>query len=84
MPKYANMVYNGFWFAPEREMLQAAIDQTQAVVNGKVRLKFYRFHFIRGCCLHINKTFTKNIGLQCYLSEIYQLTNALHMIIWRT
>jgi argininosuccinate synthase len=36
------MVYNGFWFAPEREMLQAAIDQTQAVVNGEVRLKFYK------------------------------------------
>ena len=46
MPKYANMVYNGFWFAPEREMLQAAIDQTQAVVNGKVRLKFYKGNVI--------------------------------------
>jgi argininosuccinate synthase len=37
MPKYANMVYNGFWFAPEREMLQAAIDQTQAVVKGLLK-----------------------------------------------
>jgi argininosuccinate synthase len=46
MPKYANMVYNGFWFAPEREMLQAAIDQTQAVVNGEVRLKFYKGNVI--------------------------------------
>ncbi|SMN12874.1 Argininosuccinate synthase [Bathymodiolus heckerae thiotrophic gill symbiont] len=46
MPKYANMVYNGFWFAPEREMLQAAIDQTQAVVNGTVRLKFYKGNVI--------------------------------------
>jgi argininosuccinate synthase len=42
MPKYANMIYNGFWFAPEREMLQAAIDQTQEVVNGVVRLKLYK------------------------------------------
>ncbi len=42
MPKYAEMVYNGFWFAPEREMLQAAIDQTQATVNGTVRLKLYK------------------------------------------
>jgi len=42
MPKYAEMVYNGFWFAPEREMLQAAIDQTQEVVNGTVRLKLYK------------------------------------------
>ncbi|BBB23700.1 argininosuccinate synthase [Isorropodon fossajaponicum endosymbiont JTNG4] len=42
MPKYAEMVYNGFWFAPEREMLQAAIDNTQETVNGIVRLKFYK------------------------------------------
>jgi argininosuccinate synthase len=46
MPKYAKMIYNGFWFAPEREMLQAAIDQTQAVVNGIVRLKFYKGNVI--------------------------------------
>ncbi|SMN11633.1 Argininosuccinate synthase [uncultured Candidatus Thioglobus sp.] len=46
MPKYANMIYNGFWFAPEREMLQAAIDQTQSVVNGIVRLKFYKGNVI--------------------------------------
>ena len=42
MPRYASMVYNGFWFSPERLMLQAAIDQTQAVVNGEVRLKLYK------------------------------------------
>ena len=42
MPKYAEMVYNGFWFAPERVMLQAAIDQTQESVNGTVRLKLYK------------------------------------------
>lgn len=42
MPKYAKLVYNGFWFAPEREMLQAAIDKTQRNVNGSVRLKLYK------------------------------------------
>ena len=42
MPRYAEMVYNGFWFSPEREMLQAAIDQTQANVTGSVRLKLYK------------------------------------------
>lgn len=42
MPKYAQMIYNGFWFAPEREMLQAAIDQTQTTVNGVVRLQLYK------------------------------------------
>jgi argininosuccinate synthase len=42
MPRYAKLVYNGYWFSPEREMLQAAVDQTQGVVNGVVRLKLYR------------------------------------------
>lgn len=46
MPKYAEMIYNGFWFAPERKMLQAAIDQTQSVVNGVVRLKLYKGNVI--------------------------------------
>jgi argininosuccinate synthase len=42
MPKYAELVYNGFWFAPEREMLQAAIDKSQELVTGEVRLKLYK------------------------------------------
>ncbi|MEZ5735937.1 MAG: argininosuccinate synthase [Novosphingobium sp.] len=42
MPRYAELIYNGFWFAPEREMLQAAIDHSQAKVNGTVRLKLYK------------------------------------------
>ena len=42
MPKYAELIYNGFWFAPEREMLQAAIDRSQEFVTGRVRLKLYR------------------------------------------
>ena len=42
MPRYAELIYNGFWFAPEREMLQAAIDHSQAKVTGTVRLKLYK------------------------------------------
>ena len=42
MPRYAEMIYNGYWFAPERVALQALIDNTQTVVNGEVRLKLYR------------------------------------------
>jgi argininosuccinate synthase len=42
MPKYAELIYNGFWFAPEREMLQAAIDQSQRYVTGRVTLKLYK------------------------------------------
>jgi argininosuccinate synthase len=42
MPKYAELIYNGFWFSPEREMLQAAIDNSQEFVSGRVRLKLYK------------------------------------------
>ncbi len=46
MPKYAELVYNGFWFAPEREMMQAAIDHSQQYVSGRVRLKLYKGNVI--------------------------------------
>ena len=42
MPKYAELIYYGFWFSPEREMLQAAIDKSQEFVSGRVRLKLYK------------------------------------------
>ena len=42
MPRYAELIYNGFWFSPEREMLQAAIDKSQEHVTGTVRLKLYK------------------------------------------
>ena len=42
MPRYASLIYNGFWFAPEREMLQAAIDYSQKLVTGQVRVKLYK------------------------------------------
>jgi len=46
MPRYAEMIYNGFWFAPEREMLQAAIDKASEPVTGTVRLKLYKGNVI--------------------------------------
>ena len=46
MPRYAELVYYGFWFAPEREMLQAAIDKSQEFVSGSVRLKLYKGNVI--------------------------------------
>jgi argininosuccinate synthase len=42
MPRYARMVYNGYWFSPERQLLQGLIDASQATVNGTVRLKLYK------------------------------------------
>ena len=46
MPRYAELVYNGFWFSPEREMLQAAIDSCRGAVNGVVRVKLYKGNVI--------------------------------------
>jgi argininosuccinate synthase len=42
MPRYAELIYNGLWFSPEREMLQALIDKSQAMVTGQVRIKLYK------------------------------------------
>ena len=42
MPRYAELIYNGLWFSPEREMLQALIDKSQEKVTGTVRLKLYK------------------------------------------
>jgi argininosuccinate synthase len=42
MPRYASLIYNGFWFSPEREMLQALIDKSQEHVTGTVRVKLYK------------------------------------------
>ena len=46
MPRYAELIYNGFWFSPEREALQALIDKTQETVTGDVRLKLYKGNVI--------------------------------------
>jgi argininosuccinate synthase len=42
MPRYARMIYNGYWFSPERKLLQTLIDESQHPVNGTVRLKLYK------------------------------------------
>ncbi len=46
MPRYAELIYNGYWWSPERKIMQTAIDETQAQVNGKVRLKLYKGNVI--------------------------------------
>ena len=46
MPRYASLIYNGYWWSGERKMLQTAIDESQATVNGKVRLKLYKGNVI--------------------------------------
>ncbi|HDR46497.1 MAG TPA: argininosuccinate synthase [Geoalkalibacter subterraneus] len=44
VPRYAEMIYNGYWFSPERKVLQALIDESQQTVNGKARVKLYKGH----------------------------------------
>ena len=46
IPKYSELVYNGFWFAPEREVLQALVDESQKHVSGTVRVKLYKGNII--------------------------------------
>jgi argininosuccinate synthase len=63
MPKYASIIYNGYWWSPEREMLQAAIDQTQEVVNGVVRLKLYKGNvYVAGRKSESNSLFDESIA----------------------
>jgi argininosuccinate synthase len=63
MPRYAKQVYNGYWFAPERLMLQAAIDETQQVVNGVVRLKLYKGNvYVVGRKSETNSLFDESIA----------------------
>ena len=50
MPRYAELVYNGFWFSPERRALQAAIDATQEFATGTVRVKLYKASAQNLCC----------------------------------
>ncbi len=63
MPKYASMVYNGYWWSPEREALQTLIDKTQEVVNGVVRLKLYKGNvYVAGRKSETNSLFDVSIA----------------------
>jgi argininosuccinate synthase len=63
MPRYAELIYNGYWFSPERQMLQSAIDQTQQVVNGVVRLKLYKGNvYVSGRKSETNSLFDASIA----------------------
>jgi len=55
MPRYARMIYNGYWFSPERELLQKLIDESQQSVNGAVRLKLYK-----GTVMTVGRSSPKN------------------------
>ncbi|MBU2591115.1 MAG: argininosuccinate synthase [Nitrospinota bacterium] len=75
MPKYAELVYNGFWFSPEREMMQAAIDAGQTNVSGVVRLKLYK-----GNCMLVGRKSAKSLYSQDYATfeaeDVYRQADA--------
>ncbi|MCX4188087.1 argininosuccinate synthase [Methylophaga sp. OBS4] len=63
MPRYANLVYNGYWWAPERVMMQAMIDQSQKTVNGKVKVKLYKGNVVVvGRASETNSLFDESIA----------------------
>ena len=63
MPKYANYIYNGFWFSPEREYLQKFIDSTQKNVNGIVKLSLYKGNvIIKGRKSEKNSLYSANLA----------------------
>ena len=62
IPKYAQLVYNGFWFAPEREAIQALVTETQKTVNGEVRLKLYKGNVINAGRRSPNSLYDEDIA----------------------
>ncbi|MDF1588306.1 MAG: argininosuccinate synthase [Gammaproteobacteria bacterium] len=63
MPRYASLIYNGYWWSPERELLQTMIDQSQQTVNGKVRIKLYKGNVIvAGRASETNSLFDESIA----------------------
>src|SRR5690606_27486244 len=79
MPRYAKLIYQGYWFSPEREMLQAAIDATQKNVEGKVRLKLYK-----GNVMVVGRESSKSLYDDAYSTfekdEVYKQKDAYRFI----
>jgi argininosuccinate synthase len=75
MPRYAKLIYQGYWFSPEREMLQAAIDETQKYVEGEVRLKLYK-----GNVIVVGRTSSKSLYSEAHSTfeedEVYNQKDA--------
>lgn len=61
IPRYADMIYNGFWFSPERELLQKTMDETQKKVNGTVRLKLYK-----GNCIPVGRKSDQSLYFESF------------------
>jgi argininosuccinate synthase len=75
MPRYAKLIYNGYWWSPERQMLQAAIDETQKFVEGEVKLKLYK-----GNVMVVGRTSPKSLFSEAHSTfeedEVYDQSDA--------
>ncbi len=79
IPRYSEMVYNGFWFSPERELLQTTMDATQKTVNGTVRLKLYK-----GNCIPVGRKSDQSLYQESFATfeedEVYNQADATGFI----
>jgi len=79
IPRYAELIYNGFWFSPEREFLQKTMDECQASVNGVVRLKLYK-----GNCLAVGRKSDNSLYQESFATfeadQVYQQADATGFI----
>lgn len=81
IPKYSELVYNGFWFAPERYALQALVDETQKTVNGEVRLKLYKGNVICAGRRSSNSLYSESIAtMEGGAEEAYNQNDATGFI----
>lgn len=81
IPEYAAMVYNGFWFAPEREAIQALVTKTQETVNGEVRLKLYKGNVMQAGRRSPNSLYSEEIAtMEGGYEELYNQNDATGFI----
>jgi argininosuccinate synthase len=75
VPRYAKLIYNGFWFSPERELLQRTMDDAQTPVNGVVRLKLYK-----GNCIPVGRKSDNSLYSEAFATfeedEVYNQSDA--------
>ncbi len=79
IPRYSDLIYNGFWFSPERELLQLTMDETQKTVNGTVRLKLYK-----GNCIPLGRKSDKSLYQESFATfeedDVYDQADATGFI----
>ena len=79
IPEYAKLIYNGFWFSPEMNLLQKTMDESQKTVNGRVRLKLYK-----GNCIPVGRKSNNSLYSEAFATfeedEVYNQADATGFI----